>query len=125
MTTNTYQALCDDVLDLQPDCPPYCFNLGCIKEGCNNLRKNYPPQSAEQREYLLEALSKKFLVTIKMGVGIYLIEVISNCTDYADIYKKNCSCESYPKTIYALTHKLVQEGILSKEEVKEVLIWEN
>lgn len=140
MTTNTYQALCDDVGiepkeiltcetcgSLMMELHPY-GDLWCNK--CTNNRDytttlHYPPQSAEQRERLEELITSKLFYityrlermtdkTFKYEAGGY--ERDDGFLEYESGYFTN-----RPEALYALTHKLRKEGVLSKEEVKEAL----
>ena len=137
MTTNTYHALCDEVnLDKNPQCfyfddCPYGFGHSC--KDCDSPwgELRHPPQSAEQRERLEELI---WSLTQCTYFNIY--QRLNLCDDKGDYFwaapnaynintdrdfVKKYWFKSRSEALYALTHKLVEEGVLSKEEVKGAL----
>ena len=134
MTTNTYQALCDDVEAYEDTTKPKAFcqktckwgnkyklgaGLGCggclDKEFGDVTKRIYPPQSAEQRERLEELILNLGRLSYHKS-DIYYICILSRVNN-----ANNGMAGTRHEALYALTHKLVQEGVLSKEEVKEAL----
>lgn len=133
MTTNTYTNLCDSVgayeeygcgtyakcqyKDDRPDV--YCQN--CNKD--NLQRITYPPATAEQRERLEELIGDKWgsFEYIKDSNYVEEWHIILPIPSQPKVYCPNALGETRPDALYALTHKLVNEGVLGKEEVKEAL----
>jgi len=132
MTTNTYQALCDRV-GLKPEIVPLCdvcekqafelkdddtyICLNADEKICLGYEKIYPPATAEQRERLEE-------LVFKANYGLFMNDTQGGWQYFYESRKfKGDYVVSKDRTelTYALTQKLVDEGVLSKEEVKEVL----
>ena len=83
-----------------------------------NKNITYPPATAEQRERLEELIYSKaeWFVCYKWISG--------DISGYKYTFENpliTCFAKTKPDALYALTHKLVAEGVLSKEEVKEAL----
>jgi hypothetical protein len=122
--TNTYQALCDDVEaygEIFMSCHE-CRRAGfvedthsCTREECPLAGHHYPPQSAEQRERLEELILKLGRLSYHKS-DIYYICILSRVNN-----TNNGMAGTRPEALYALTHKLVAEGVLSKEEVAKAL----
>lgn len=146
MTTNTYTNLCDSVgayeitytYDIEGinwfgGIFTQTFTRNEFKEDAwrwktkeyrvikVNKKNIYPPATAEQRERLEE------LIELNIGESEHLAKSkatqflcnIFNCEKNASVYF--AYEQSRPDALYALTHKLVQEGVLSKEEVAKAL----
>jgi hypothetical protein len=134
MTTNTYQLLCDDVeaYEYNNSYKPIRNNLERIN---NNFIPNFEPdeilklldinkkyyydKSAEQRERLEELILKNnfnFLIVSCFGKYVYFI--FNSFTKKVSISQR---AKTRPDALYALIHKLVAEGVLSKEEVAKAL----
>ena len=113
MTTNTYQALCDSV-------GAYYMTEGREYDSEGNIcswYKNYPPQSAEQREKLLILIEKQVGLTAiyLKETNDYIMRDETFSFEYVSITGERDEC------LYGITQKLVDEGVLSKGEVKEAL----
>ena len=116
--TNTYQSLCDDV-GIKPEKPCLSGKRTCTMPCLDKQRVcqylAYPPQSAEQRERLEELILKLGRLSYHKS-DIYYICILSRVNN-----TNNGMAGTRPEALYALTHKLVAEGVLSKEEVAKAL----
>ena len=126
MTTNTYQALCDSVgakitkgcCTCDFDCSYWMTSYFMNCEPCKRhyTESVYPPQSAEQRERLEELILNLGRLSCHKN-DIYYICILSRANN-----ANNGMAGTRAEALYALTHKLFKEGVLSKEEVKDCLI---
>lgn len=143
--TNTYESLCDDVGAYEAT---YTYDI----EGINwfggiftqtftkkqfkedawrwttkeyrsdrkvvkvNKKNDIPPASAEQRERLEELILNLGRLSYHKS-DVYYICILTRINN-----ANNGMAGTRPDALYALTHKLYKEGVLSKEEVKEALI---
>ena len=138
MTTNTYQALCDRVglkpryfaifWDYEPDSRCEFVNEKEYKtleeaikrsssEFKNQVEPRLPYQSAEQREKLLILIEKQVGLTAiyLKETNDYIMRDETFSFEYVSITGERDEC------LYGITQKLVDEGVLSKGEVKEAL----
>ena len=147
MTTNTYQALCDSVgaysyhdackmqIDYEEKGLSFSkFEADCPQKGhCTTECKQafdlkiHPPATAEQRERLKELILNEgwTLICWKLGKNpegcVYYIQAEKGVGKQRKIIQTQTANNTKSSELYALTHKLVSEAVLSKEEVAKAL----
>lgn len=80
-----------------------------------NKKNIYPPATAEQRERLEELILNSGRLSYHKN-DIHYICILSRVNNV-----NNGIAGTRPDALYSLTHKLVQENVLSKEEVAKAL----